>query len=129
MAKQLPRQFNCAVEFALGVLGGKWKTVILCYLKFQPLRYADMRTLLPKLSDKMLSERLKDLQRAGLIERKKSSNGGGIVYLLTERGRSLEPILGDLDEWGRRNAPIFEVRIGQPLSRLREAQAQSDAAE
>jgi HxlR-like helix-turn-helix len=58
MGKKLPRFFHCPTEFTLHMLGGKWKTVILCFLKERPCRYAELRKLLPKLSDKMLTERL-----------------------------------------------------------------------
>ena len=65
MGNRLAKSFNCPTEFTLQVLGGKWKTVILCYLKVRPLRYAELRKLIPKLSDKMLSQRLRDLTDAG----------------------------------------------------------------
>ena len=65
MSKRLPKTFNCPTEFTLAVLGGKWKTVILCYLKQQPWRYSDLRKLVPELSDKMLTERLRDLTVLG----------------------------------------------------------------
>ncbi|MBO0757231.1 MAG: helix-turn-helix transcriptional regulator, partial [Bradyrhizobiaceae bacterium] len=76
MAKRLPKQFNCPTEFTLAVLGGKWKTVILCYLKERPCRYAELRKLLPTLSDKMLTERLADLVASGLIMRKRLPDRG-----------------------------------------------------
>src|SRR5215467_13669630 len=69
LRKRLPKKFHCSTEFTLHVLGGKWKTVILCYLKERPLRYADLRKLVPTLSDKMLTQRLHDLVDAGLIAR------------------------------------------------------------
>ena len=72
MAKKLPKFFNCPSEFAMEVLGGKWKTVILCFVKEGPCRYSEIRRLAPTLSDKMLTQRLKDLQSAGLIARCKS---------------------------------------------------------
>ena len=67
MGNRLAKSFNCPTEFTLQVLGGKWKTVILCYLKVRPLRYAELRKLIPKLSDKMLSQRLRELTDAGLV--------------------------------------------------------------
>jgi DNA-binding HxlR family transcriptional regulator len=75
MANRLPKSFNCPTEFTLQVLGGKWKTVILCYLKLGPLRYAELRKLIPNLSDKVLSQRLRELTEAGLIEHSKPAGG------------------------------------------------------
>ncbi|MER8953131.1 helix-turn-helix transcriptional regulator [Mesorhizobium sp. M0833] len=51
---QRGRPYGCPVEFALDALGGKWKTVILARIKEQPMRYSDLRRLIPSLSDKML---------------------------------------------------------------------------
>jgi len=102
------------------VLGGKWKTVILCFVKEGPCRYREIRRLAPGLSDKMLTQRLKDLQIAGLITRQKVREGGEIVdvYTLTERGESLHQILSALYRWGRQHTDQFGVMIGNPLAHL-----------
>ena len=64
MTRPLATRFNCPTEFALTVLGGKWKTIILAYLSERPCHYGELRQLLPGLSDKVLTERLKDLQQS-----------------------------------------------------------------
>jgi DNA-binding HxlR family transcriptional regulator len=124
MAKRLPKQFNCPTEFTLAVLGGKWKTVILCYLKERPCRYTELRKLLPALSDKMLTERLSDLVASGLITRKRlpdrgKQTGSKEVYVLTGKGNSLGSLLRDLYAWGRDHAAVFDVQVGEPLKELR----------
>jgi|SRR5262245_24963209 len=125
MKKRLPRFFNCPSEFTLEVLGGKWKTVILCFIKEGPCRYHEIRRLAPSLSEKMLTERLKDLLNAGLITRCKEKEGGTRdVYALTERGESLHQILSCLYSWGRQHADEFGVRIGNPLALLDEVRPQ-----
>jgi DNA-binding HxlR family transcriptional regulator len=119
MPKKLPKSFSCPTEFALEVLGGKWKTVILCNLKQRPCRYAELRKLVPKLSDKMLTERLKDLLDRGLIAKSQAAaSGKGEVYMLTPKGRSLSGPLKELYEWGRRNAAAYDVKVGLPLRDL-----------
>ena len=119
MAKKLATRFNCPSEFALDVLGGKWKTVILCYLKYHPLRYGELRRLLPALSDKVLSERLRELVDNGLVIRLQSKSGrGSAAYSLSTRGRSLSALLEALYNWGVRNAPAFGVKVEEPLKRL-----------
>jgi DNA-binding HxlR family transcriptional regulator len=116
MANRLARSFNCPTEFALQLLGGKWKTVILCYLKISPLRYAELRKLIPNLSDKVLSQRLRELTEAGLVDRSKSEDGDkSEVYALSVRGQSLGPILTELYNWGDTNAAAFGVKVGHPL--------------
>ena len=116
MVNRLARSFNCPTEFTLQVLGGKWKTVILCYLKIGPLRYADLRKLMPSLSDKVLSQRLRELTEAGLIDRSKAEDGDkSEVYALSSRGQSLGVILTELYSWGETNAASFGVTVGHPL--------------
>jgi len=88
MEKRLPKHFNCPSEFAMEILGGKWKTVILCFIKEGPCRYREIRRLAPTLSDKMLTQRLKDLQRAGLITRRKSGVGGTCTRSQSAASRS-----------------------------------------
>jgi DNA-binding HxlR family transcriptional regulator len=106
---RLGRVYGCGVEFSLDLLGGKWKTVILARLKEGPLRYGELRRLIPGLSDKILSERLQGLCEAGLIEPISSSVGKG--YRLSHRGASLRPLLQALYDWGEASAPAMGVRI------------------
>jgi DNA-binding HxlR family transcriptional regulator len=118
MSKRLPTYFHCPTEFTLAVLGGKWKTVILSYLKERPCRYAELRRLVPRLSDKVLSERLRDLRRSGLVARQEPTGTRTHTYLLTERGRSLSELLQQLYAWGLKNSGSFGVRVGAPLEQL-----------
>lgn len=119
MTRPLPTQFNCPTEFALTVLGGKWKTIILAYLSERPCHYGELRQLLPGLSDKVLTERLRDLQQSGLVAPGKSSVSiSRRPYVLTPRGATLKPILLDLYAWGTKHAASFGVNAGNPLQRL-----------
>jgi DNA-binding HxlR family transcriptional regulator len=118
MARKLPRSFHCPTEFTLAILGGKWKTVILCFLKERPCRYAELRKLLPKLSDKMLTERLHELMASGLVVRRRRAGEQGQEYLMTARGRQLTSVLRDIDGWGAANARAFGVRVGAPMTEL-----------
>ncbi len=119
MSRPLAKRFNCPTEFALAVLGGKWKTILLAYLSERPCHYGELRQLLPGLSDKVLSERLKDLQRSGLVERTRHTGSRSRpAYALTARGRTLTPVLTDLYQWGSGNAASFGVQVGNPLRRL-----------
>jgi DNA-binding HxlR family transcriptional regulator len=119
MAKRLARTFGCPTEFTLHVLGGKWKTVILCYLKQEPLRYADLRRLIPSLSDKMLSARLADLSERGLVEKKRLAGQPRGVYMLTPTGKSLGAALVELYRWGEKHAAVFGVTVTNRLARLK----------
>src|SRR5215469_5079963 len=103
MAKRLPTYFHCPTEFTLAVLDGKWKTVILCYLKERPFRYAEIRKLVPRLSDKVLTQRLRDLTKSGLVVRQDKAGSRTTTYSLTQKGRSLSALLQHLYSWGVEN--------------------------
>ena len=94
MVKNYSRYYECPTEFALEVLGGKWKTVILAYLGEQPMRYSELRRLVPKLSDKVLTERLHDLVGAGLIVKQKSRSAD--AYAISDRSKALCAVLRGL---------------------------------
>ena len=106
MAASLTRVFSCHVELALEILGGKWKTVIVAHLKEGPLRYGELRARIGRgLSDKMLSQRLRDLEEQGLVARsKRGGRGAPSTYRLTPRAHSLGPALQALHDWGQRLA-------------------------
>ena len=110
--KRFPNSVGCPVELSLNLLGGKWKVVILARLKEHPLGYAELRERIPDLSDKVLTERLADLQHQGWIERGGDGNGtDGSRYRLTEKGQTLRPVLQHLFEWGAEQAVAMNVRI------------------
>lgn len=88
MGRALPKHFGCPSEFTLELLGGKWKTIILCFLKEGALRYGELRKFMPRLSDKVLTERLRELELSGLVTRSASSSRV-TTYRLTERGEAL----------------------------------------
>jgi DNA-binding HxlR family transcriptional regulator len=117
--KKLVRTFGCPSEFTLHVLGGKWKTVILCYLKQGPLHYAELRRLIPSLSDKVLTERLGDLTERGLVEKRHVAGRPRGVYVLTATGKSLGVALVELYRWGEKHAALFGVTVANPLARLK----------
>jgi DNA-binding HxlR family transcriptional regulator len=105
MAATLQRKFSCGVELALEILGGKWKPVILAKLKGGTLRYAEIRARIPALSDKILTQRLHDLEELGLVVRqKRGGRGAPSSYQLTARAASLAPALEALYAWGEKIA-------------------------
>ena len=105
MNRKPGRKFSCGVELTLEIIGGKWKPVILAHLKQGALRYGELRALIPALSDKMLTQRLKDLEAAGLVKRRKAGGRGApSSYELTARAKSLRPALEALNDWGERIA-------------------------
>lgn len=79
--------------------------MILAHLKEGALRYGELRARIPALSDKMLTQRLRDLEASGLVRRRKAGGRGApSAYELTTRAQSLRPALQVLNDWGMRLA-------------------------
>src|SRR3954452_17630865 len=87
------------------MVGGKWKPVVLAHLKEGALRYGELRARIPGLSDKMLTQRLRELEALDLVRRRKSGGRGArSTYEITARARSLRAALTALNDWGERVA-------------------------
>jgi DNA-binding HxlR family transcriptional regulator len=118
--KRMRKTYGCPVELSLDLLGGKWKSVILARLKERPLSYGELRRLIPDLSDKVLTERLKGLEARGLVTRMRSSSAGQparLRYALTERGKSLRSVLEALYSWGEQAATDLNLQIRPTAAR------------
>ncbi|MBL8606228.1 MAG: helix-turn-helix transcriptional regulator [Myxococcales bacterium] len=97
------RRSNCAVEAALGVIGGRWKGVVLFWLLEGKLRFGELRRKVPNCTERMLTLQLRELEEDGLVERTVYAEvPPRVEYELTPFGRSLEPVLRGLCEWGQR---------------------------
>ena len=96
------KTYHCAVDIALGYVGGKWKTVVLYYLMEGTKRYSELRKLIPDISEKMLAKALHELQTDGIIRRQDHHTVPPRVdYSLTAEGRTLIPLLEALALWGK----------------------------
>lgn len=94
----------CRFAHALDLVGERWALLIVRELLLGPKRFTDLRTGLPHASTNILSERLRDLEQGGVIQRRKlPPPAGSSVYELTEWGRDLEPIVTQLGAWGARS--------------------------
>lgn len=96
---------NCRVEDALGILVGKWKPVILLYLLQEGTkRFSELKRNMPGITQKMLTKQLRELEDEDIIERVVYPQvPPKVEYSMTEYGRSLEPILEAMHEWGARH--------------------------
>lgn len=109
----MKKSYGCPVELSLEFVGGKWRTVILAWLKEAPHRYSELRERIPGLSDKVLTQRLRELESLGLVaKRKVDRNRAAHSYVLTPRGESLRPVLDAMYAWGSAIAPELKVKIG-----------------
>lgn len=98
-------KLDCCLEQTLSMIGGKWKLVILWHLASQEvLRYSQLRRLLPGITHKMLSQKLKELEKDGLINRVQYNEmPPKVEYSTTEKGQSVKPILEEMHKWGTKN--------------------------
>jgi len=93
--------FGCPVEAALDVVGGKWKGVILFHLRGGTRRFNELRRLIPGVTQRMLTKQLRELEADRIIQRKIFQQvPPKVEYSLTNFGRTLSPVLQDLQEWG-----------------------------
>jgi DNA-binding HxlR family transcriptional regulator len=95
------RRYNNTVELALEVVGGKWKMPILWRLKDRVWRYNELRRSLGRVTHKMLTQQLRELERDGLITRTVYPVvPPKVEYALTALGRSVVPVIVALRAWG-----------------------------
>lgn len=95
--------YKCEIEVTLEVLSGKWKALILWNLYLnEVIRYNEFRRIIPEITQKMLTQQLKELEKYKLISRVDyGTNPPRVEYSLTEFGRGLIPIMKEMDKWGK----------------------------
>lgn len=104
--KKLEADIRCPLEYGLELFGGKWKSRIICVLnEKKTLRYSSIRKEMLNITDAVLASTLKELIRDGLVDRRQYDEiPPRVEYSLTERGKSVVPILQSICKW----AGIFQ---------------------
>lgn len=101
----LDQEFHCALVVTMHYIGGKWKAVVLWYLRNGKKRYGELKALIPDITDKMLSIQLKALEEDGIIKRTAYPEvPPRVEYEYTKEGRSLIPVVTVIAAWGRKKA-------------------------
>lgn len=104
------RVFNFPIDATIQAIGGRWKCAILCHLMEGPKRTGELLRLMQPLSSKVLTEQLKELLDDHLISREAfPGKVPKVVYRVTEHGRTLQPIIDAMCQWGALHA-------GHPVS-------------
>lgn len=94
--------YDCPIEATLGLIGGKWKALILDHLTDGALRFGKLQKLMPKVTPKMLTQQLRELEKDGLVERHVYPVvPPKVEYELTDFGQTVLPILDAMCVWGR----------------------------
>ena len=95
---------GCAAAHALDLVGERWALLVVRELLLGPKRFTDLRAGLPNASPNVLAQRLRDLETAGVVRRRKlPPPAASRIYELTEWGRDLEPVIISLGRWGVRS--------------------------
>lgn len=95
------RTRNCPAEVTLAVIGGRWKVLLLYHLFQGVMRFSELRRALPGITQKMLTQQLRELERDGIVHRTVYAQvPPKVEYTLTPRGQSLKPVVNAMCRWG-----------------------------
>jgi DNA-binding HxlR family transcriptional regulator len=112
--KRPKKIFSCPVEAAQDVIGGKWKPIIVCQLHAAsgPCRFGVLRRAIPNATEKMIIQQLRELEAAGIVNRKVFRQvPPRVEYSLTAHGKDLRQSLESLCQWGEK----YAKRIGADI--------------
>jgi DNA-binding HxlR family transcriptional regulator len=99
------KTYHCAMDVTMHFIGGKWKTVVLWYLRNSHKRFSELKRDIPDITEKMLSLKLKQLEKDGIVGRRVFAEvPPRVEYSLTEEGKSLLPVINAIAKWGRMKA-------------------------
>ena len=91
--------FHAAIE----LIGKRWTGAIICALTERPMRFREVARTVPGLSDRLLSQRLRELEEEGLVQREvEAGTPVRVTYSLTAKGKDLDPAIRELRVWARR---------------------------
>ncbi|HOA06860.1 MAG TPA: helix-turn-helix domain-containing protein [Spirochaetota bacterium] len=99
------KKYNCEMELTIDLVGGKWKSMILWIISGRTVRFNALRRELHGITQKMLTQQLRELEADGLLNRKVYAEvPPKVEYTLTEQAKNLLPVLEQLCEWGKKYA-------------------------
>ncbi len=102
--------YQCEIELTLEILSGKWKALIIWNLHLHDsIRYNEFRRLIPGITQKMLTQQLKELEKYGIVSRTVHPTVPPTVeYQLTDLGKELTPIMSAMDQWGKNYVQFYQ---------------------
>ena len=111
---KIKQAYPCALQLTFDVIGGKWKLIILWHLIEQPKRFSQIRELLPQLTQKILTEQLRELEEREIIVRSVYQEvPPHVEYGLSEIGKTLIPLIHSLCEWTNEYADMKNIVIAE----------------
>ncbi|WP_047154108.1 winged helix-turn-helix transcriptional regulator [Aneurinibacillus tyrosinisolvens] len=112
--KTLNNQYQCSIELTMDVIGGKWKVLILWNLNEGVKRFSELKRSLPGITQKMLTQQLRELEEHGLINRTIYPEvPPKVEYETTEEGKKLQATLVEMCKWGDTYAKKHEIEMNR----------------
>ena len=107
--KNMDENKSCPIAGSINIFGGKWKPEAIYFINQGPKRFNELRRLIPNVSQRMLTQQLRELERDGIINRKQYLEiPPKVVYSMTELGKTLIPIFNELEKWTAKNIEKIE---------------------
>jgi DNA-binding HxlR family transcriptional regulator len=111
MSEDCQEPIHCPIGLAISIIGGKWKLPILYYLRDETLRFSELKKKLPKVTQKMLTQQLRELESDKMVSRKVYAEvPPKVEYSSTSLAKDLQPILDSLCDWGVK----YQEAVGKP---------------
>ena len=108
---------GCPLTAALAAVGGKWKLIIVYWLAESPKHFGALRKVMPGISQKVLTQQLRELIGDGIVQRRpKGAVPSPVEYSLTAYGQSVVPLVEDIRLWGRNHIEHLTSQTDSPLS-------------
>ena len=108
---------GCPLTAALAAVGGKWKLIIVYWLAESPKHFAALRRVMPGISQKVLTQQLRELVSDGIVQRQpQGAVPSPVQYSLTDYGQSVLPLVEDIRLWGRGHLERLISQRGESMS-------------
>ncbi len=114
------KQYNLGIEATLEILGGKWKAIIVCLLMSGPKRTSELERRIPGISQKVLIQQLREMERDGIVGRiNYNQMPPKVEYFVTEYGKTANTIINVMCTWGKENIRLRKNQ-GEDITLLEE---------
>ncbi len=110
--KQIQSEYSCPIKLTMDVIGGKWKITILWFLNGGTRRFNEIKKFIPDITQKMLTQQLREMEENHLIERKVYAQvPPKVEYTSTEYGKRLQDVFTQMSRWGIEYAEGHDIHV------------------
>jgi len=109
---QMQEEYSCPIKLTMDIIGGKWKITILWFLNGGTKRFSEIKRFIPNITQKMLTQQLREMEENNLIERKVYAQvPPKVEYTSTVHGQRLQEIFSQMSQWGIEYARDHDITI------------------